>query len=71
MDRGHLALLQRSCPPPHQSKLGLFLDFAKRFEVDEVPDPYYGDARGFEHVLDLVEDAATQMILKLAAVRPE
>ena len=67
MDREHLALLKRACPPPHHGKLGLFLDFSERVEVDEVPDPYYGDARGFEHVLDLVEDAATRMILKLAA----
>jgi protein-tyrosine phosphatase len=70
MDRGHLELLRRSCPPAHHGKLGLFLEFSDRLDTDEVPDPYYGDARGFEHVLDLVEDAATEMILKLAATRP-
>jgi protein-tyrosine phosphatase len=71
MDRGHLALLQLACPRPQHGKLGLLLDFSERLEVDEVPDPYYGDARGFERVLDLVEDAATQMILKLAGSRLE
>jgi len=71
MDRGHLELLRRSCPRPHHGKLGLFLEFSDSLDADEVPDPYYGDARGFEQVLDLVEDAATQMILKLAATRPE
>lgn len=71
MDHSHLEFLRRSCPRPHHGKLGLFLDFSNSLEADEVPDPYYGDVRGFEQVLDLVEDAATQMILKLAASRPE
>ncbi|MDO8789828.1 MAG: low molecular weight protein-tyrosine-phosphatase [Sulfuritalea sp.] len=65
MDREHLDLLQRACPRPHQKKLGLFLEFGERFKEDEVPDPYYGGAQGFEHVLDLIEDAATGLILKL------
>jgi protein-tyrosine phosphatase len=28
----------------------------------EVPDPYYGGANGFEHVLDLVEDACEGLV---------
>ncbi|MCX7150082.1 MAG: low molecular weight phosphotyrosine protein phosphatase [Rhodocyclales bacterium] len=67
MDREHLELLQRACPRSHQKKLGLFLEFGERFGEDEVPDPYYGGAQGFEHVLDLIEDAATGLILKLSA----
>lgn len=67
MDREHLDFLQRACPQPHLKKLGMFLDFRERFDEDEVPDPYYGGPQGFEHVLDLVEDAATQLILKLSA----
>jgi len=66
MDREHLESLRRSCPTPHRDKLGMFLDFSQRFEADEVPDPYYGDAKGFEHVLDLVEDAALSLIRTLA-----
>jgi len=69
MDREHLELLQRACPPQHQKKLGMFLDFSENPDQDEVPDPYYGDAQGFEHVLDLVEDAAARLILKLSASR--
>ncbi|HGI9471727.1 TPA: low molecular weight phosphotyrosine protein phosphatase, partial [Vibrio cholerae] len=34
-------------------------------EYQEIPDPYYGGERGFELVLDLVEDAAEQFLLKL------
>lgn len=65
MGRDHLEFLQRACPQPQQKKLGLFLDYRGRFDEDEVPDPYYGGAQGFEHVLDLVEDAATQLIQQI------
>jgi protein-tyrosine phosphatase len=27
-----------------------------------VPDPYYGGAEGFEHVLDLLEDACAELL---------
>ena len=56
MDAGHLQLLTRACPPVHRHKLKLFLEFANQHHETEVPDPYYGGAAGFEHVLDLVED---------------
>jgi protein-tyrosine phosphatase len=45
----------------------LLLEFSERFEQDEVPDPYYGGTEGFEHVLDLVEDAAQELLRKLAS----
>ena len=30
-----------------------------RHQASEVPDPYYGGEQGFEHVLDLLEDACS------------
>ncbi len=62
MDREHLALLQRSSPVSARNRLGLFLEYARSVTEDEVPDPYYGGPEGFEHVLDLVEDAAAGLI---------
>jgi protein-tyrosine phosphatase len=56
MDRGHLRLLERLCPGEHRAKLRLFLPNA------DVPDPYYGGAAGFEHVLDLVETACRGLL---------
>jgi len=32
-----------------------------------VPDPYYGGAKGFQFVLDLVEDASDGLIKKLTS----
>jgi protein-tyrosine phosphatase len=67
MGQDHLDWLHSACPSPQRNKLRLFLDYCQSFDADEVPDPYYGGAAGFEHVLDLVEDAAAQLIRKLGA----
>lgn len=40
----------------------LFLEYASNFEEEEVPDPYYGGAGGFERVLDMIEDACLGLI---------
>jgi low molecular weight protein-tyrosine phosphatase len=46
-------------------KVELFLDYAKNSTLREVPDPYYGGAKGFDQVIDLVEDASFGLIEKL------
>jgi len=42
--------------------LFMFLQFSERFSETEVPDPYYGGDQGFEHVLDLIEDASLGLL---------
>jgi protein-tyrosine phosphatase len=37
------------------------------FRAREVPDPYYGGEEGFEHVLDLLEDACGGLLESLRA----
>ena len=39
-----------------------FLDFAPDSPETAVPDPYYGGPDGFEHVLDLVEEASEGLL---------
>jgi protein-tyrosine phosphatase len=39
-----------------------FLDFATDSPEREVPDPFYGGPDGFEHVLDLVEEASEGLL---------
>ncbi|MDT8311547.1 MAG: low molecular weight protein-tyrosine-phosphatase [Methylophaga sp.] len=58
MDTNNLQILQQACPAEHQHKVQLFLDFAPQHAEQDVPDPYYGGSQGFEHVFDLVTDAA-------------
>jgi protein-tyrosine phosphatase len=55
MDASNAADLRRLCPPEHLSKIRLLLEFAEGLSEIEVPDPYYGNAQGFERVLDLCE----------------
>ena len=39
-----------------------FLDFATDSPETAVPDPYYGGPEGFEHVLELVEEASEGLL---------
>ena len=41
------------------------MHYAKSFDDDEVPDPYYGNAEGFTKVLDLCESGVTAIVQKL------
>ena len=68
MDRDNLALLTGQSEVIHHDKIRLFLEFAEAAE-DEVPDPYYGGAAGFERVLDLVEDASRGLLETLQSTR--
>jgi len=63
MDEGHHRILSRLCPKTHLDRLKMFLEFAPEFGVEDVPDPYYGDADTFEVVLDMSE-AGSQGILR-------
>jgi protein-tyrosine phosphatase len=65
MDEVNLSALRRLCPPEHAGKLRLLMEFAGNPAIKQVPDPYYGGPRGFEHVLDLVEDASRGLIAHL------
>ncbi len=67
MDRSNLESLQSVCPAPHLGKLRLFLDFADGVHGQDVPDPYYGNAQGFERVLDLCELGASGLIRGLGS----
>jgi protein-tyrosine phosphatase len=61
MDRGHLKILERMCPPAHRAKVRLFVPGR------DVPDPYYGGAQDFERVLDLVEAACRGLLAGIKA----
>ena len=57
MDHDNLAHLRRRCPTDHFDRVRLLTDFSVRSKGLIVPDPYYGNAQGFEVVLNLIEDA--------------
>lgn len=69
MDKANKADLERKCPEEHHHKISLFMSHAQS-QFDEVPDPYYGGGKGFELVLDLIEEASDGLLLKLAQQVP-
>ncbi len=62
MDRKNLHDLQAIKPKNSHATLRLFLEYAPQTRTLEVPDPYFGGAAGFEHVLDLTTAAARGLI---------
>ena len=62
MDRGHLRQLRAQAPAGSKARLGMFLEPSARWKGEDVPDPYYGGAEGFEQVLDMVEEAAARWL---------
>jgi protein-tyrosine phosphatase len=46
-------------------KIHKMTDYRKSFKYEEIPDPYYGGAEGFELVIDLLEDSCTGLLEKL------
>lgn len=66
MDEGNIDDLHDRCPSPAlEHKIGRMTDYCRQNLADHVPDPYYGGAQGFEHVLDLLEDACEGLLEKL------
>ncbi len=71
MDNTHLAWLHKRRPPTASAQAALLMPLGlRRAHVAEVPDPYYGGPAGFEHVLDLVEDACDGILLRIARQQP-
>jgi protein-tyrosine phosphatase len=62
MDRLNVETLRELASPEHHERIKLFLEFAPHLGHHEVPDPYYGGSNGFEHVLDLVEEASLGLL---------
>jgi protein-tyrosine phosphatase len=72
MDEQNREFLLELCPPEYRDRIRLLMEFAPHLERHEVPDPYYGGSTGFEHVLDLVEEAAAGLLehLRNTAAQP-
>ena len=46
-------------------KLFRMAEFSEEYSVNDIPDPYYKGAEGFEEVLDLLEDAAKGLLKRI------
>ena len=61
-DRNIDALKEKAPDIASEQKIHRMTDFCRTNTVDYVPDPYYGGAQGFEHVLDILEDACAGLL---------
>jgi protein-tyrosine phosphatase len=71
MDEDNLRDMQRLAPPGYKDRAQLFLSHAPGLNRRAVPDPYYGNADGFETVLDLAEHGSRALFVAIAATRAE
>ena len=62
MDSQNHSDLSMMAPTSVQDRIHMFLSFAAEKGIRDVPDPYYGGADGFDHVLDLVEAASLGLL---------
>lgn len=46
----------------YHNKIFKMVDFCKTYKIDEVPDPYFSGQAGFEHVLEILEDATDGLL---------
>lgn len=71
MDQTHVDWLRKRSSPATAGRICLLMPMARQHPgLQEVPDPYYGGPAGFEHVLDLVEDACEGVVERLRAGQP-
>ncbi|CAD7699462.1 unnamed protein product [Ostreobium quekettii] len=49
-------------PADLRSRVKMMTTFCKKFKRDAVPDPYFGGSKGFEIVLDLLQDSCEGLL---------
>ena len=55
VDREVIAILKQMEPDPEaQKKIHLVTEYSSKYFNQDIPDPYYGSSKSFEHVMDMV-----------------
>jgi protein-tyrosine phosphatase len=68
MDReNHEDALLRDPSGKFHWKLEPFVGLLRTNQTERVPDPYYGGAEGFSHVIDLLEDGCAALLERFLA----
>ncbi len=65
MDGDNLQTLLRLCPDSLRQRVQLYGDLHADYAGQDVPDPYYGGAAGFERVLDMVEAISVRLLERM------
>jgi protein-tyrosine phosphatase len=62
LDQQVLENLTERCPNQYRQRIQPLMQYARRHQSLDVPDPYYSNAQGFELVLDMIEDACFELL---------
>lgn len=65
MDNSHLRALTNIAPVGTTAEITLYLPYCGIRGITEMPDPYYGEARDFRLVYDLVHEATENLMHQL------
>ena len=65
MDADHYKIIQRLKPKENNSRVFFFMEFSRKDPRESVPDPYYGNAEGFKHVLQMIEEGADTFLREM------
>jgi protein-tyrosine phosphatase len=65
MDADHYKIIQRLKPKENNSRVFFFMEFSRKYPRESVPDPYYGNAEGFKHVLQMIEEGADTFLREM------
>jgi protein-tyrosine phosphatase len=65
MDGSNYQELIELAPRDARHKIRRFLDFAPQVGTKDVPDPFYGGSEGFDHALDLIQEASRGLLAEL------
>ncbi len=64
-DENYSDILRLDTTKKYRNKIFKMADFIDDKNVTEVPDPYYGDRREFEYVIELLEKGSKNLLSKI------
>ena len=64
-DENYFNVLELDPDGKYIDKIHKMAEFSSYVDVSEVPDPYFGGSKGFEIVLDILEDSCTNLLKKI------
>lgn len=62
MEAAHVSTLREQATPAQQAKIQLLTDHLPEMLGQDIPDPYFGPAPGFDAVIGMLERAAQQLL---------
>lgn len=62
MEAEHVEALRKQAAPEQHARILLLTDFVPELAGQDVPDPYFGPATGFDAVIGMIERAARRLL---------